>query len=100
MSSVLMKCGHSSNGVRASDKAPVCVICIRDGGPDDPATQVETNPPDLSGRLMHCSYMRGRNGKPCAARENPIPSDPKAAFFAHKPDEEFDQFYCGCWGWD
>lgn len=22
------------------------------------------------------------------------------AFFQHKPNEEYDEYYCGCYGWD
>lgn len=96
---VLMKCGCSTTGVRASDRAPVCVVHLRDGGPEDPATIVEDAPPDLSQRQMRCGYMHGRDGKVCAGR-TPRPSNPAAAFFSHKPDKEFDEFYDGCWGWD
>lgn len=92
----LMECGHSAQGVDDNGN-PVCVVCV---GIDPGARMVHTDPPDLSSRLMRCSYLRGQNGQPCDARTNPRPSDTRAAFFAHKPDQEFDEFYCGCWGWD
>lgn len=28
------------------------------------------------------------------------PSSPDLAFFQARPDREFDEFYCGCFGWD
>lgn len=95
-----MKCGHAAQGTRQADGAPVCIICLMSGGPDDPATIVDDNPPDLSGRLMRCSYTRGPDGRPCNGRANPRPSDPQAAFFSHKPNAEYDEYFDGCWGWD
>jgi hypothetical protein len=99
MSVVLMKCGHSTHAVTSSGE-PVCVICV--GMTPDariPATESESKAL-TDGRMMRCSYQRGRDGKPCAARTTPVPSNPRAAFFASKPSQEFDEFYCGCWGWD
>lgn len=95
----LMKCGCNTHAVRAGTDEPVCVIHVTTGGPEDPATQVEDSPPDLSQRQMRCGYRHGKDGRVCAGR-TPRPSDPRAAFFQRKPDEEFDQFYDGCWGWD
>lgn len=93
----MMKCGHAAQGTMQADGAPVCVICF---GITRDAEIVDDAPPSLEGRLMRCSYMRGKNGRPCAARTNPVPSSATAAFFSHKPSEEYDTFYCGCWGWD
>jgi hypothetical protein len=53
----------------------------------------QTPPPR---RMMKCSYSRGRDDK----THEPVPSDPKAAFFEARPDEPMDKFYCGCWGWE
>ena len=92
----LMLCGHSAQG-RDGNGNPVCAICV---GIDEGARVVDESPPDLSTRKMRCSYTQGQNGKPCDARLNPIPSNTAAAFFTHKPEAEFDEFYSGCWGWD
>lgn len=96
----LMKCGHSTHAFNAATKEPVCVICV--GLTEDARIPMaEEEAKSLTeGRMMRCSYARGRNGQPCAARLNPVPSNPASAFFESKPNEEFDQFYCGCWGWD
>ena len=29
-----------------------------------------------------------------------VPSSNKLAFFKERPDKEFDEYYCGCHGWD
>ena len=29
-----------------------------------------------------------------------VPSSSDLWFFEHRPDEEYDLYYCGCWGWD
>jgi hypothetical protein len=100
MSLPMMKCGHTAQGTRESDGHPVCIICLMSGGPEDPATIIEDNLPDLSNRRMQCSYTRGQNGLPCPTRTEPIPSRVDAAFFSHRPDRPLDEFYCGCWGWD
>ncbi len=88
----MMLCGHAANAV-GPDGAPSCAICIM---LDPGATVVDSNPPDFSGRQMLCSYRVKRNGD----NHVPVPSDPSRAFFEHKPDEEYDRYYCGCWGWD
>jgi hypothetical protein len=44
--------------------------------------------PDLSNRKAKCN---------CGKIEN---SDANMAFFKYKIDEQYDQFYCGCSGWD
>lgn len=46
-------------------------------------------PPKLEGREASCSH--------CGKR---APSSERLAFFRHRPADETDQFYCGCWGWD
>ena len=33
----------------------------------------------------------------CGSRE---PSAPSLPFFQHRPDREYDSYYCGCYGWD
>jgi hypothetical protein len=88
MSNPMMKCGHAANAVVAADNAPFCVIC----GCGD----VDEKPASLAGRMAKCSYLTKRNGKPHdgAVRSVDLP------FFESKPDEPFDVYYCGCWGWD
>lgn len=82
---VVMKCGHVS---QATDQHgnPACVICI---GVDSGATQIEKEVPALTGRKARCSYCK-----------NERPSSYDLAFFEHKPKQEHDKYYCGCFGWD
>lgn len=103
----MMGCGHSANGkTKFGDEwAPACVICVG----LDPGATVVAEPIDLAGRMARCSYHgrvpNGRNhgsnrckrGEECLCEE---PSSSELAFFAHRPAKEFDEFYCGCWGWD
>jgi hypothetical protein len=100
MTPVLMACGHSTHAVQADTREPVCVICVG----IDPRARVRATPEQetaaTEGRMMRCSYTKGQDGKPCHARLNPVPSNTSAAFFNSRPGEDYDQFYCGCWGWD
>lgn len=81
MPDILMMCGHRAQGVRALSEAPVCVIC------DCDETAVT---PDLTGREAVCQY--GDHAR--------MPSAITLAYFAHRPDQPTDSFYCGCYGWD
>lgn len=45
--------------------------------------------PDLTGRKAKCSYGGAV-----------VNSSFSLAFFKYKPDEEYDEYYCGCYGWD
>lgn len=97
----MMACGHSANatcsrhaGITHDPPIPACAIC-------DCITVVPTAP-DLTGRRARCSYY----GKVAPRRwrtsvcTSEIASNPHSAFFQHHPEREFDEFYCGCWGWD
>lgn len=96
----MMACGHAANAV--SNGKPVCVICS--GLSNAAETVVET--PNLEGRMAVCSYAR--NGKPHTGGSRqrfvgapaPVPSSTNLPFFKRVPDGEFDEYYCGCWGWD
>lgn len=89
----MMKCGHQANA-HHDDGKPVCAICI---GNRADATTVDDSPPDLSKREAYCTQC-GRT----------TPSDGSGMkhmylylpFFAHRPQQARDEFYCGCHGWD
>lgn len=81
----MMKCGHAANA-RDELGNPVCAVCY--GITTDAVVVVEGA--KVEGRMMRCSYGHG----------TPQPSDPRAAFFRSVPNEPYDEFYCGCWGWD
>lgn len=118
MDTPLMKCGHAANGKDGAGN-PVCVICAV--GPNDKdARTIDDSPPSLEGRRARCIYY-GRSdivklkrecyfgcnydcnktieegGRRCKCEQ---PSNTNLPFFKHKPNEPFDKFYCGCWGWD
>ena len=87
----MMKCGHAANSVNRKTGDPVCVICIG----IDPGADVIASTPDLTGRTAKCGY--NNPGTSCNAT---APSDPHLAFFGYRPEKEFDEYYCGCRGWD
>ena len=80
----MMRCGHAANAVK--DGLPVCVICY---GIVAGADEIDTNPPDLTGRVARCTSC-GRTA----------PSSTALAFFEHRPTSDLDSFYDGCRGWD
>lgn len=102
----MLTCGHAANAVQTmpdGSRVPACAICD--------CNEVAQQQPDLTGRRMRCSYF-GRatstrnnegpcrtmpSGAPCTCEQ---PSSLSAAFFQQHPDEDFDEFYCGCWSWD
>ena len=82
-----MKCGHTAQGHRImkdGTKKPVCVICM--------CEEIAEIKPDLTGRKARCSYY----GSKCHSE---VDSSYHLAFFEHKPNCEYDKYYCGCWGW-
>jgi hypothetical protein len=82
----LMECGHTAQGTRVEDGAPVCVICL---GIVLGADVVNSSPPNLEGREAECAH--------CLRRQS---SSTSLAFFQYDPDFSFDSFYDGCRGWD
>jgi hypothetical protein len=104
-----MKCGCAASGVATANKGvtfdppiPCCVLhnCI----------EVAEAAPDLSDRIARCTYRscktylaKYRDTHYGALRDDGrsyAPSDLKLPFFKYKPDEEFDEYFCGCMGWD
>lgn len=83
MEKVMMKCGHASNATK--NGKPCCVICIG----LTPDAEIVADTPDLTGRIARCSYCKKE-----------APSSLGLAFFLHLPDREYDDYYCGCCGWD
>lgn len=89
MSNPMMKCGHAANAVVVAGNAPFCAICA--------CGDVDEKPASLAGRMAKCTYLKKRNGKP---HDGAVLSSVDLPFFESKPDEPFDAYYCGCWGWD
>lgn len=81
----LMKCGHTANA-HDSNGNPVCVLCanIRDGW-----DEVEDKRPSLVGREARCAFC-GRKTE----------SEWDLPFFTYEPEQDYDEYYCGCRGWD
>lgn len=105
MNKPMMGCGHAANATDGNGK-PSCAICI--GIHTKASTIVES--PDLSDRKARCSYYgsvpEGRlhesnygcfRGEKCMCE---VPSSTDLPFFSHNPLNQYDQMYCGCWGWD
>lgn len=84
MQQPMMKCGHSANATDENGK-PVCAICV---GIIKGACEIDENLPNLIGRQAKCR---------CGAIQ---PSKLSLPFFKHQPEQEFDSFYCGHYGWD
>jgi hypothetical protein len=107
MADVMMKCGHAANaqGRPAGDPTapmrPSCCIC---------GCFEQADAPDLTGRRARCGYYGAvvprrtdeRHGpdRGKATCQSEVDSALGLAFFSHHPDKPFDQYYCGCFGWD
>lgn len=80
----MMTCGCAANATTEvnGNHVPCCVI--------HDCTEVVDKKPSLKGRKAKCSY--GSHGI--------VPSNWDLAFFSYRPDEEYDEYYCGCYGWD
>jgi len=85
MTNVLMKCGCRANAVDPDTQRPVCVIHL---GLCAEAVMV-AEAPNLEGRIAKCSD--------CSTIDKSSLSMP---FFEHRPNQEMDQYYCGCRGWN
>lgn len=81
----LMKCGHVSTAVNESNQ-PVCPICH---GVVEGWNEIDEEMPDLSSRKATCTYC-----KKVAHSSLELP------FFSVHPEREFDDYYCGCRGWN
>lgn len=80
----MMACGHAANAVQVRNdgtKIPACAICS--------CTDIVDTP----------SFPEGREAK-CTDCGRSAPSHMRLPFFAVKPNEPFDSYYCGCRGWD
>lgn len=87
MSRFLMKCGHVDNAITLDGK-PSCVICgchevLREANGTD----------GLENRQARCCQHKFTTEKIVASRWD-LP------FFKYCPSKEYDEYYCGCWGWD
>lgn len=79
-----MQCGHAANAV-TDDWKPLCAICAG----VDPRSERIAEEPDLAGRMARCSV--------CKRELRSAEAFLWYTFFEHRPDEDFDSFYCGCY---
>lgn len=104
----LMKCGHAANatcsasgGVIHDPPIPSCCICD--------CLEVAA-PPNLVGRIAKCTYKFCRRkwekrrdthyGEFGPDGQSFAPSSTNLPFFQHHPGKPFDEYCCGCFGWD
>ena len=105
----MMKCGCAAQGVRTATGGekhdpPLAFCLIHD------CIEVADVAPDLTQRIARCTYRscktylaKYRDTHYGELREDGrsyAPSSLKLPFFRHKPDEQYDEYFCGCMGWD
>jgi hypothetical protein len=92
-----MACGHSANAEQVLEdgtRIPACAICN--------CNKISEEQIDLTGRKARCGYYgktfkhRGR----MVTCSGEVDSKLSLAFFEHKPNQKYDEYYCGCLGWD
>lgn len=87
MKKYLMKCGHIAQA-KTNLGEPCCVLCVNDKNAFVIEKEVDSKE-EIEGRRAKCSYC-GHLTK----------SSYNLPFFEHRPEREFDSFYCGCGGGD
>jgi hypothetical protein len=85
----MMACGCAAQATMA-DGSPGCAV--------HGCTELAPEQPDLTGRTARChdAQLRHRHSK----EGQEVPSSLRLAFFTYRPDQEHDEYYCGCCGWD
>jgi hypothetical protein len=83
MKNIVMKCGHTANAVKLvkGEEVPCCVIC-------DCIEPCEKST-NLDNREARCTY--------CGHK---VKSDINLPFFEYRPNDKYDKYYDGCFGWD
>jgi len=79
---MLMKCGCAYNGLNSKGEKGCVIHSCFEPMPEHP---------DLSKRLAKCAY---------GCLKSITQSRDTLAFFRHHPDQEYDLYYCGCYGWE
>lgn len=106
-----MACGHEANGVRILDDGRQIACCVICAGIGDSGGETPVESPDLTGRYAVCSYARrvpiekrveqwGCDKRSDCRCIQPSDGPRNLAFFKYNPNHDFDEYYCGCWGWD
>jgi len=84
----LMKCGHVGNTEDLYGNA-LCAICF---GLNDGATEIDS---ECEGNIG----LERRKAK-CDTCGKETKSKWELPLFKYCPKEEFDEYYCGCYGWN
>lgn len=84
----LMKCGHIANAHDPYGN-PVCSSCA---GINEGADEIEK---ECFGNMG----LKGRFAK-CVYGDSKTESKWELAGFKYCPYQEFDEYYCGCYGWN
>lgn len=85
----LMACGHIAQAVDGKTGEPGCVFCFPSPKSMIVERVIENMTDGLEGRKAKCAWC---NKKTDSRWDLP--------FFEYKPDKEYDEYYCGCGGWD
>ncbi len=88
---IIMKCGCVNDSHMSYPKEPQKepkACCSLHGTTEPAQTQ-----PNLDKRIARCAYFAGK----CGHSE---PSSIDLAFFKYCEGKEYDEYYCGCYGWD
>ena len=84
----LMACGHVAQAIDDAGN-PVCAICCPDPKSTIVKRTIENMTDGLEGRKARCAWCNKKTD-----------SRWDLAFFEYKPNKEYDEYYCGCGGWD
>ena len=93
---------------RGDDGIDVALSIIATDYSDGCVTVYVSAVPSFEGRIALCTYKGCKSNKRKSTHygdygddgRSRAPSSPDLPFFVHKPTKEFDEFYCGCFGWD
>lgn len=80
----IMKCGHV-----VDEKHPKCDLC----NCTTILREVMNNTDGLENRKARCCQHK-------TSKPPEVPSRWDLPFFNYRPDKDFDEYYCGCWGWE
>lgn len=85
----LMACGHVAQAVDGKTGKPGCIFCFPNPKSTIVKRTIENMTDGLEGRKARCAWCNKKTD-----------SRWDLAFFEYKPDKEYDEYYCGCGGWD
>ena len=83
----MMKCGHSATS-NTQEGEPCCLVCY-------PREESMIEDPSINEELL-----AGREATCCYGMHKIVKSSPNLPFFSYRPKSKYDEYYCGCYGWD